>query len=54
MALYGMRPAEIQFLDFIYPGFDQIVSEAASAPREDPAPVSPLAAQLAKLKLDRK
>ncbi len=30
MALYGMRPvAEIQFLDFIYPGFDQIVSEAA-------------------------
>ena len=30
MALYGMKPvAEIQFLDFIYPGFDQIVSEAA-------------------------
>ena len=30
MALYGMRAvAEIQFLDFIYPGFDQIVSEAA-------------------------
>lgn len=30
MALYGMRPvAEIQFLDFIYPSFDQIVSEAA-------------------------
>ncbi len=30
MSLYGMRPvAEIQFLDFIYPGFDQIVSEAA-------------------------
>jgi 2-oxoisovalerate dehydrogenase E1 component beta subunit len=30
MALYGMRPVpEIQFLDFIYPGFDQIVSEAA-------------------------
>lgn len=30
MALYGMRPvAEIQFLDFIYPAFDQIVSEAA-------------------------
>ena len=30
MALYGMRPvAEIQFLDFIYSGFDQIVSEAA-------------------------
>ncbi len=30
MAVYGMRPiAEIQFLDFIYPGFDQIVSEAA-------------------------
>ncbi len=30
MALYGMRPvAEIQFSDFIYPGFDQIVSELA-------------------------
>lgn len=28
MALYGMRPvAEIEFLDFIYPAFDQIVSE---------------------------
>lgn len=30
MALYGMRPvAEIQFSDFIWPGFDQIVSEMA-------------------------
>jgi 2-oxoisovalerate dehydrogenase E1 component beta subunit len=30
MALYGMRPVpEIQFADFIYPGFDQLVSEAA-------------------------
>src|SRR5690242_15034609 len=30
MALYGMRPiAEIQFVDFIYPAFDQIVSELA-------------------------
>ncbi|MCC6672129.1 MAG: alpha-ketoacid dehydrogenase subunit beta [Planctomycetes bacterium] len=30
MALYGLRPIpEIQFLDFIYPAFDQIVSEAA-------------------------
>ncbi len=30
MALYGLRPVpEIQFLDFIYPAFDQIVSEAA-------------------------
>src|SRR5213592_4720946 len=30
MALYGLRPVpEIQFMDFIYPGFDQIVSEAA-------------------------
>jgi pyruvate/2-oxoglutarate/acetoin dehydrogenase E1 component len=30
MAVYGMKPvAEIQFLDFLYPGFDQIVSEAA-------------------------
>ena len=30
MALYGLKPvAEIQFLDFIYPGFDQIVSEIA-------------------------
>ncbi|MBM4059755.1 MAG: alpha-ketoacid dehydrogenase subunit beta [Planctomycetes bacterium] len=29
-AVYGMRPiAEIQFLDFVYPAFDQIVSEAA-------------------------
>src|SRR5690349_17413341 len=30
MALYGLRPvAEIQFVDFIYPAFDQIVSEMA-------------------------
>jgi len=30
MALHGLRPvAEIQFADFIYPGFDQLVSEAA-------------------------
>jgi len=30
MALNGLRPvAEIQFADFIYPGFDQLVSEAA-------------------------
>src|SRR3990167_2851485 len=30
MSLYGLRPiAEIQFLDFIYPAFDQIISEAA-------------------------
>ncbi len=30
MALYGMRPvAEIQFIDFVYPAFDQIVSELA-------------------------
>ncbi len=30
MAMYGLRPvAEIQFMDFIYPGFDQIVSEAS-------------------------
>ena len=30
MAAYGLRPvAEIQFLGFIYPGFDQIVSHAA-------------------------
>ncbi len=30
MALYGLRPvAEIQFIDFIYPGFDQVVSELA-------------------------
>jgi 2-oxoisovalerate dehydrogenase E1 component beta subunit len=28
LALYGMRPVvEIEFLDFIYPGFDQIISE---------------------------
>jgi pyruvate dehydrogenase E1 component beta subunit len=30
MALYGLRPVpEIQFQDFIFPGFDQIVSEMA-------------------------
>ena len=30
VALYGLRPvAEIQFADFIYPAYDQIVSEAA-------------------------
>jgi 2-oxoisovalerate dehydrogenase E1 component beta subunit len=30
MSLYGMRPVpEIQFADFIYPAFDQIVSEVA-------------------------
>jgi 2-oxoisovalerate dehydrogenase E1 component beta subunit len=30
MAAYGLHPvAEIQFADYIYPGFDQIVSEAA-------------------------
>jgi 2-oxoisovalerate dehydrogenase E1 component beta subunit len=29
MAAYGLRPvAEIQFADYIYPGFDQILSEA--------------------------
>ncbi|MFQ5742562.1 MAG: alpha-ketoacid dehydrogenase subunit beta [Acidobacteriota bacterium] len=30
MALYGLKPVpEIQFVDFIYPGYDQIVSEIA-------------------------
>ena len=30
MAAYGLKPiAEIQFADYIYPGFEQIVSEAA-------------------------
>ena len=30
MALNGMVPvAEVQFIDFIWPGFDQVVSEAA-------------------------
>ena len=30
MAIYGMRPiTEIQFVDFVYPAFDQIVSELA-------------------------
>ena len=44
MALYGMRPvAEIQFADFIYPSFDQIVNELAKmryrSGGEYPAPV---------------
>ena len=44
MALYGMRPvAEIQFADFIYPAFDQIVNELAKmryrSGGEYPAPV---------------
>src|ERR1700736_3490762 len=30
MAIYGLKPvAEIQFIDFLYPGFDMLVSEAA-------------------------
>ncbi|WP_312529797.1 alpha-ketoacid dehydrogenase subunit beta [Paracoccus sp. (in: a-proteobacteria)] len=30
MAVYGLRPVvEIQFADYVYPGYDQIVSEAA-------------------------
>ena len=30
MCLYGLRPiAEIQFADFVYPAFDQIVNELA-------------------------
>lgn len=30
MATYGMRPvAEIQFADYVFPGFDQLVSQAA-------------------------
>lgn len=30
MALYGLRPvAEVQFADFVYPAFDQLVSEVA-------------------------
>src|SRR5579864_5192653 len=30
MAMYGLRPVpEIQFIDFIFPGFDLLVSEAA-------------------------
>ncbi len=44
MALYGLRPvAEIQFVDFIYPAFDQIVSELAKfryrSAGQFPAPV---------------
>jgi len=30
MAVYGLRPvAEIQFADYVYPGLDQLISEAA-------------------------
>src|SRR5215470_4660083 len=30
MSLYGLKPvAEIQFIDFLFPGFDMLVSEAA-------------------------
>src|SRR3972149_8518752 len=44
MALYGLRPvAEIQFVDFIYPAFEQIVSELAKfryrSAGQVPAPV---------------
>ena len=44
MALYGLRPvAEIQFSDFIYPAYDQIVNELAKyryrSGGEFPAPV---------------
>jgi pyruvate dehydrogenase E1 component beta subunit len=44
MALYGLKPvAEIQFADFIFPAFDQIVSELAKlryrSGGEYPAPV---------------
>ena len=38
MAAYGLRPvAEIQFADYVYPGYDQIVSEAARSGRARPA-----------------
>ena len=34
MAAYGLRPIpEIQFADYIYPGLDQLVSEAARSAR---------------------
>src|SRR4051794_27884063 len=36
MALYGLVPVpEIQFADFIYPGYDQIVSELAKMRSEE-------------------
>jgi len=41
MALYGLRPVpEIQFLDFIYPGFDQIKANSPSSgtDQEDSTP----------------
>src|ERR671933_1670155 len=44
MGAYGLRPvAEIQFADYMYPGYDQLVSEAArlrnSSPGEITAPM---------------
>ena len=42
MGVNGLRPvAEIQFADYIYPGFDQIVSEAGPTALSHQRRVSP-------------
>ena len=42
MGAYGLRPViEIQFADYVYPGLDQLISEAARGCATDRAPSSP-------------